>query len=86
MYNRALERRNSLTFEAKNLDDVKEIMNTQPGFIKADWCGNVDCEMKMKEINGIKSRCIMEDEKMLTGKCVCCGNDAKHLVIWGIQY
>ena len=86
MYNRALERRNSLTFEAKNLDDVKKIMSTQPGFIKADWCGNVDCEMKMKEINGIKSRCIMENEKMITGKCVCCGNDAKHLVVWGIQY
>ena len=86
MYNRAVERRDSLTFEAKNLSDVRKIMNTQPGFIKADWCGNVDCEMKMKEINGIKSRCIMEDEKMLTGKCVCCGNDAKHLVVWGIQY
>ena len=86
MYNRALERRNNLTFEARNLDDVKNIMNTQPGFIKADWCGKLECEMKMKEINGVKSRCIMENEKMITGKCVYCGNDAKNLVIWGIQY
>ena len=86
MYNRAVERRDNLTFEARNLDDVRNIMNTQPGFIKADWCGNSECEMKMKEINGVKSRCIMENEKMLTGKCVCCGNDAKNLVIWGIQY
>ena len=86
MYERALKRRNELTFEAKNLDDVQKIMKTQPGFIKADWCGSPDCEMKMKEINGIKSRCILEHEKPLTGKCVVCGNDAKDLVVWGIQY
>lgn len=86
MYNRALKRRDDLTFEAKNLDDVKKIMATHPGFIKADWCGNVECEMKMKEVNGIKSRCILENEKTITGKCVVCGKDAKDLVVWGIQY
>ena len=86
MYNRAVERRDNLTFTAKNLEEVKQIMNTQPGFIKADWCGNSDCELKMKEINGIKSRCILENEKLLNGKCVVCGSDAKHLVVWGIQY
>lgn len=86
MYNRALKRRDSLTFEARNLDEVKHILDTQPGFIKADWCGNHECEIKMKEIKGLKSRCIMKNEKMLTGKCVCCGKDAKHLVYWGIQY
>ena len=86
MYNRALNRRNELTFIAKNLDDVKNIMNTHPGFIKADWCGNPECELKMKEINGIKSRCILENEKPVTGKCVVCGKDTDNVVMWGIQY
>lgn len=86
MYERALERRNSLTFEAKNIKDVERIMNTQPGFIKADWCGSEECELKMKEIKGTKSRCILENEKLLTGKCVVCGKEAKHLVVWGLQY
>ena len=85
MYNRALDRRNKLTFTAKNLHDVENIMNTQPGFIKADWCGCEECELKMKEIKGTKSRCII-DENMVTGKCVVCGKDAKHTVIWGQQY
>ena len=85
MYNRALDRRNKLTFTAKNLYDVENIMNTQPGFIKADWCGCEECELKMKEIKGTKSRCII-DEDMVTGKCVVCGKDAKHTVIWGQQY
>ena len=29
---------------------------------------------------------IMENEELLTGKCVVCGREAKHLVTWGIQY
>ncbi|MBQ8472230.1 MAG: proline--tRNA ligase [Bacilli bacterium] len=86
MYNKALERRNNLTFTAKNLDEVKEIMANQPGFIHADWCGSSECEMKMKEINGIKSRCILKDEKLITGKCVVCEKEATDHVVWGIQY
>lgn len=86
MYQRALERREKLTFEAHNLDDVRKIMDTQPGFIKAMWCGDEACEVKMKEIKGTKSRCILENEKKIDDKCVVCGKDAKHLVVWGIQY
>ena len=86
MYNRALARRESLTFTASNLDEVRKIMATQPGFIKAYWCENPECELKMKEVNGIKSRCILENEQVENKKCVVCGNDAKHLVVWGIQY
>ena len=85
MYDKALERQNKLTFTAKNMEDMKNILNTQPGFIHADWCGDVECENKIKEIKGCKSRCI-QDEPLITGKCVCCGREAKHHVIWGIQY
>ena len=85
MYQKAVERRDSLTFTAHNLQEMEKILNTQPGFIHADWCGDVNCELKVKEIKGCKSRCISE-EPLVDGKCVCCGRDAKHHVIWGIQY
>ena len=85
MYNRALERRNNLTFEAHNLEDMANILNKQPGFIHADWCGDSACEEKIKEIKGCKSRCIL-DEELIDGHCVCCGKEAKHHVVWGIQY
>ena len=86
MYNRALERQNKLTFEAHNLDEMKHILDTQPGFIHASWCGNKECEDKIKEIKGCKSRCILENEPLTDNKCVCCGKEAKHHVVWGIQY
>ncbi len=85
MYERAKKRRDELTFEAHNLEEVENIMNTQPGFVKAMWCGSEECEMKMKEIKGTKSRCIVEENAIDT-KCVVCEKEAKHLVVWGIQY
>ena len=85
MYNRALKRRDDLTFTATNMSEMEEILNKQPGFIKADWCGNEECENRIKEIRGCQSRCITE-ASLITGKCVCCGEDAKHNVIGGIQY
>ena len=86
MYDRALERREKLTFEAHNLDDMKKILDTQPGFIHAMWCGSPECEAKVKEIHGCKSRCIVEDGERIDDKCVACGREAKEHVIWGIQY
>ena len=85
MYNRALKRRQELTFEAHNLQEVETIMNEHPGFVKAMWCGDEACELKMKEIKGTKSRCIV-DEEPIDDHCVVCGKKAAHLVVWGIQY
>lgn len=85
MYNRALERQKELTFEAHNLKEVETIMNEHPGFVKAMWCGDEACELKMKEIKGTKSRCIV-DEEPIDDHCVVCGKKAAHLVVWGIQY
>ena len=86
MYEKAKERRDSLTFEAHNLKEMEKILNTQPGFIHAMWCGNKECEEKIKEIKGCKSRCVLENAKPIDDKCVCCGKKAKELVVWGIQY
>ncbi|HHW69337.1 MAG TPA: proline--tRNA ligase [Tenericutes bacterium] len=86
LFETAKKRMNEKTFTAKNLDEIEKIMNTQPGFIKGDWCGDENCELKVKEIRGTKSRCILENEKPIYGKCVVCEKEAKHLVVWGIQY
>jgi len=85
LFESAKKRNDEKTYTAFTMEEVERIMNTQPGFIKAMWCGDEACELKMKEIRGTKSRCIL-DEKPIGTKCVCCGKEAKHLVVWGIQY
>lgn len=86
MYERARLRNQDHTYECHNLDEVRNVLATQPGFIKAMWCGEEACELKMKEIGGIKSRCIPFNQEHIDDVCVCCGKEAKEMVIWGIQY
>jgi len=85
MYQRALERRNSMMFEAKTYDEMTELVNKQNGFIKVNWCGDVACENKIKDDLGVKSRCLIEDEQV-DGPCVCCGKEAQTKVYFGKQY
>lgn len=87
MLEKATEFFSSHIYKAKNMDEMINIANTKEGFIKADWCGSEECEDKIKELTGgAGSRCIPFDEKLITGKCICCGKDAKHNVIWGKSY
>ena len=85
MYERAFKRREELTFEAHTLQEMEEILENQPGFIHAMWCGKKECEEEIKNIKGCKSRCITE-EQSIDEKCICCGKEAKYHVVWGIQY
>lgn len=85
LYQKAKKRMEEKTYSASNMKEMIDIINEHPGFVKAPWCGNMSCEEKLKNESGIKSRCILEDEKV-NSKCAICGEDAKHLVVWGIQY
>ena len=84
LYEKALKRKESMTYHAKSLKEIENIMNIQPGFIYAPWCGKEECELKMKEIKGLKSRCIVEDNN--NEICPVCGEKSKYIVVWGIQY
>ena len=86
LYNKALERRANMTFTAHTLDEMKEIADNKPGFIKAMWCGDRECEDKLKEYAGVTSRCIPFEQEEIDGKCVCCGKKAKHMLYWGKAY
>lgn len=78
---------NSKTSDAKNLDEFKESLDTQPGFVRAMWCGDVECENKIKEVVAATSRCMpFHDTERISETCVCCGKEAKSLVYWGRAY
>ena len=86
MYDKAYERRQSMTYTAQSLEQLKEIANSKPGFIKAMWCGSKECEEKLKEVAGVTSRCMPFEQEHLSDCCVCCGEKAKAMVYWGKQY
>ncbi len=83
LYEKALKRREEMTYVAHNLDEIKEIADTKPGFIKSMWCGSRECEDKLKEVAGITSRCLPLEQENLGDKCVCCGKPAHKMIYWG---
>ena len=84
LYNRAKMRRDSMIYHANNYEEFLEIAKNKPGFIIGKWCGDVNCENKIKEDTTFKSRCIIDEEN--NGKCVCCGKEAHYNLYWGKQY
>ena len=84
---RAERNRTEKTNDAHSYEEFLQIAEEKPGFIRAMWCGETECEEKLKDVTGgVKSRCIPFSEDTLSDTCVCCGKKAKHMVIWGRQY
>ena len=86
LFEKALSRREQMTYSAKDLEELKDIADNRPGFIKAMWCGEQECEEKLKEVAGVSSRCIPFEQEQISDKCVCCGKSAKHMLYWGKAY
>jgi len=86
MFNMCKQRNISKTSIAKNLDEFEKIINENQGYIKTMWCGDVECENKIKELTGAHSRCIPFEQENISDTCVCCGKKADTMVVWGRQY
>lgn len=86
LYQKAIDRRAAMTFTARDYAELKDIADNKPGFIKAMWCGDRECEDKLKDELGLTSRCIPFEQEHLSDTCVCCGKPAKHMLYWGKAY
>ncbi|HLR59230.1 MAG TPA: proline--tRNA ligase [Pseudogracilibacillus sp.] len=86
LFDKALAHREEKTSVATNMDEFKTALKENPGFIKAMWCGKESCEEKIQEETGATSRCIPFEEEHLSDKCVCCEEEATHMVYWARAY
>ena len=83
---RARAHRDAHTYTAKTMDEMQKILDTTPGFVKAMWCGEQECEDKIKEVMSATSRCMPFEQEQISDVCVCCGRPAKKMVYWGRAY
>ncbi len=86
LYQKALARRESMTYTVTTFDELKETADNKPGLIRAMWCGDLACELKLKEEAGVTSRCMPFEQEQLAETCVCCGKTAHKMVYWGKAY
>ena len=86
MYEAAKKNLDEHIFPAFSLEEARELQEKNGGFIKTMWCGDLECELAMKEKAGMSSRCIPFAQEHLADTCACCGKPAKHMVYWGVAY
>ncbi len=86
MLERARAHRDAHTWTARSLEELGQILDEHPGFVKAMWCGDQACEDAIKEKMAATSRCIPFVQEGISDVCVCCGRPAKKMVYWGKAY
>ena len=86
MLQAARAHRDSHTYTAKNWDEFVDTINNKPGFIKAMWCGETECEENIKAETGATTRCMPFEQETISDVCVCCGKPAKKMVYFGRAY
>ena len=86
MYDKAKKNLDEHIFAANSLEEAKQLQDEHGGYIKTMWCGELECELAMKEKAGMSSRCIPFAQENLGETCACCGKPAKKMVYWGIAY
>ena len=86
LYDKAKKNLDDHIYPAYSLEEAKKLQEENGGFIKTMWCGELDCELKMKEQAGMSSRCMPFNQEHLSDVCPICGKPAKKMILWGIAY
>lgn len=86
LFERALKFREENTYEVEDFEKFKEIMDTKRGFIKASWCGDGTCELRIKELTGATIRNMPLDWKEEDGRCILCGKETKIKALFAKAY
>ena len=86
LFDKALQNRIDHTYDAITFEEMKEISSTKAGFVRSMWCGDLECEQKVKDETGMPSRCTPFTDEKLSETCPMCGKPAKKLTVWGVAY
>ena len=85
MYNAALHNLLENIKEVHTYDELKEVV-AKGGYAKMMWCGNQDCENKIKEDTNATARCMPFDQVTFDEVCPVCGKKAKYVVYFAKAY
>lgn len=84
MLARATAYRDANIHDPKTYAELKEVV--ADGWAFSWWCGNKDCEAKIKEETKATARCIPLEQPGGTGKCIVCGENADKKVYFARAY
>jgi prolyl-tRNA synthetase len=86
IFNKALTTREEKTTDAASNEEFLEILEKKGGFIRANWDGTSETELKIKEETKATIRVIPITGSEPTGKCIFTGKEAKYRVLFARAY
>jgi prolyl-tRNA synthetase len=84
LYERAQAFRREHTFDPQDYEELKSVI--EKGWAFSWWCGEPECETKVKDETKASTRCIPLDQEPGHGTCIVCGKPATEKVIFGRAY
>ena len=80
----AKSKHDDMISKSVNYKELCERLNNERGFVKVDWCGDRDCEDKVKDETGADIR-LIEDENV-NSVCIVCEKIATNSVYFAKSY
>ena len=85
MYQKALTYLLSHITEVKTLDELDPVLE-RGGYAKMMWCGDEECENKIKDLTTATARCMPFNQIPFADTCPVCGKKAKKVVLFAKAY
>jgi prolyl-tRNA synthetase len=86
LFERAARFREAHTHVADDYDTFKKTIVERGGFVRARWCGNPECEARIKEETGASIRCLPVDAPLDSGPCLICGASSERRAVFARAY
>ncbi|MDQ3967450.1 MAG: proline--tRNA ligase [Thermoproteota archaeon] len=74
------------TFTPSDFESFKSIIKVKGGFLLTGWCGQEQCEFKIKEETGADIRVIPFNQNDKPATCIYCGRESKKAAIYARAY
>lgn len=84
---RAIRFQQENTHHPRDFDEFAAIVEEKRGFLYAPWCGQVECELAIKEKTKATVRCLPMDRKAPDAEsCIHCGEPARERALFARAY
>ena len=86
MYDKALNYLLEHNTEVRSIEELKDVVDNKGGYAKMMWCGDRECEDKIKNLTNATARCIPFNQIPFDDVCPVCGKKAKKVVLFAKAY
>jgi prolyl-tRNA synthetase len=86
LFQKALDFKDENTHVADSWQEFVDILENKGGFVYAHWDGTADTEERIKELTKATIRCIPQNQKKETGKCILTGEPSSGRVVFARAY